>query len=289
MKKNKPEKEYLRSFFKGNHFLFAVVLVLQITACFFQVGCSWLLGAVTDCMTAGDWDGLIGIAGITLVALPAAALIIWLAHWTSARFSRRAMTQYKTLAYTRISAKGISAFSRENTGRYLSALTNDISSIEKQYLPYIPSMVEQIFGFVLALGVMLYCSPMLTLVLICSCALPLVVSIAMGGKYAALEQQVSEENETYTGRIKDLLSGFAVIKSFKAESETKQLFAASSNAVEQKKERQKRFAGGMNALSTAASLVAQLGTFIVGAFMAVRGDITAGTVLLFVNLCLFCK
>lgn len=285
MTRNAPEKEYFGSFFKGNHFLFALTIGLQMASGFFQVGCSWLLGAVTDCMTAGDRDGLIRIAVITVAALPVVALIIWLASWIQARFNRRAMSQYKALAYERISAKGISAFSRENTGRYLSALTNDISSIEKQYLPYIPSMVEQIFGFMLAMGVMLYCSPMLTLVLIGACALPLVVSIAMSGKYAELEQQVSAENETYTGRIKDLLSGFSVIKSFKAESETRQLFSDSSNAVEQRKERQKRFSGIVNAMSTAASLVAQLGTFVVGAFMAVRGDITAGTVLLFVNLC----
>lgn len=281
----KPEREYFRSFFKGNHLLFAVVLVMQLMGGILQIGCSWMLGAVTDAMAAGDEAGLVKIGLIVAAALPVVALLVWLASRAEAAFTRRAMTQYKELAFSKISGKGISAFARENTARYLSALTNDTASIESQYLGYIPSMVDQVSGFVLSLGVMLYYSPALTLVLIVTCALPILVSILMGGKYASLEQQVSDENEKYTAGIKDLLSGFAVIKSFKAERETQQIFTESSSRVERQKQRKKNFAGALNALSQTASLIAQLGTFLAGAFMAVRGDITPGTVLIFVNLC----
>lgn len=285
MKHHKPEREYYRSFFQGNRLLFAVVLILQMSGSFIQVLCSWMLGAVTDAMTTGNKDGLIQIGLAAAVVLPAVAILIWIGQRLQSSFIRRAMTQYKTLAFSRISQKGISAFARENTSRYLSALTNDATAIENQYLGYIPSMIEQIFGFVLALGVMLYYSPALTLVLILASALPIVASLLMSGKYAALEQQVSDGNEEYTAGIKDLLGGFAVIKSFKAEKETDQIFARGSDKVERQKALKRNYEGALNAVSTAASLVTQLGTFLVGAFMAVNGDITPGTVLLFVNLC----
>ena len=285
MKKTNPSKPFYNTFFKGNRLLFALVMLLQISSGFLQVGCSWVLGFVTDCMATGNLEGLTQCAIWTAIAILAAALLTWIHRRASARCTRRAMTQYKALAYRAITAKSISAFSRENTGRYLSALTNDIRTVEQQYLPYILQMAEQLFGLLLSLGVMLWYSPLLTLVLLGSCLLPLVVTIAMGGTYAKLEQQVSDVHEDFTGRIKDLISGFSVIKSFKAEKETEALFASASNGVEQKKEAQRRYSGVMDSLSIATAVAAQLGTFIAGAFMAIRGDITAGTVLMFVNLC----
>lgn len=285
MKKQKPERPFFQAFFHKNCLCFGVILVLQLLASTFQALCSWVLGAVTDAMAIGDWDGLIQIGIGILVALPVITILSWIAQRAQAAFTRRAMTQYKALAFSKISAKGISAFARENTAQYLSAMTNDATTIENQYLAYIPQLVEQLASFVLALAMMLYYSPLLTLVLLGTCALPVLVSVLMSGKYATLEQQVSDENARYTASIKDLISGFSVIKSFKAEQETGHIFADSSSRVETKKANKRNYGGLLNALSMAASIAAQLGTFVIGGLMAVRGQITPGTVLIFVNLC----
>lgn len=285
MKRHKTEHQFFQAFFHKNRLLFALILALQLLASTFQALCSWVLGAVTDAMAAGDWNGLIQIGIGILIVLPIVAVLSWIGHRTQAAFTRRAMTQYKALAFSKISAKGISAFARENTAQYLSALTNDTTTIENQYLTYIPQLVEQLAGFVLALAIMLYYSPLLTLVLLVTCALPVLVSILMSGKYAALEQQVSDENGRYTAGIKDLLSGFAVIKSFKAEQETGRIFEKSSSRAEKAKAAKRNYGGLLSALSMSASLAAQLGTFLAGGLMAVRGHITPGTVLIFVNLC----
>lgn len=285
LKNQKPEREYIRAFFRGNHLNFIATMVLSALGGTFVVAASWLLGAVTDCMTTGDMDGLIRLVWITVLGIPVISAVFWLGQRVKAIFIRRAMTQYKTLAFSRLSRKGISAFSRENTSRYLSALTNDAMSIENQYLENIPNLLENVISFVASLGVMLYCSPMLTLVLVIASAFPIVVSLAMSGRYAQLEKSVSDENEVYTGRIKDLLSGFSVIKSFKAETETQRLFDGTSDRVEQAKEQKRSFAAVLGAASNAAGIVAQMGTFLAGAYMALRGDITPGTVMLFVNLC----
>lgn len=285
MKQNKSEWDYIQSFFRGNNLNFAVTIVLSALAGTFGVAASWMLGAVTDCMTAGDMDGLGRVAVLTAVAVPVLCFVLWLVGRVKARFMRRAMSQYKALAFSRLCRKSISAFSRENTARYLSALTNDAISIENQFLEYIPYLVENIFSFAVSLGVMLYCSPVLTLVLVIASAFPIVVSLAMSGRYAALEKEVSDENEVYTGGIKDLLSGFAVIKSFKAEQETQRIFGDASDRTEQVKERKRGFAALVGAASNGAGIIAQLGTFLAGAYMAINGDITPGTVMLFVNLC----
>ena len=284
-RKLRPEREYTRAFYKGNYLNFITVVLFSAVSGTFGVAASWVLGEVTDCMTAGDMAGLVRTAWITAVGIPVLCGLIWLYLRFRARFVRRAMTQYKAQAFCRISRKGISAFSRENTGRYLSALTNDANSIESQYLNYIPVLVENVFSFLVSLGYMLYCSPLLTLVLILASAFPVVASLTMSGRYAKLEQAVSDANESFTGRVKDLLSGFSVIKSFKAERETQTLFETSSARTELVKERKSSYAALVNAVSSGAGLITQLGTFLVGAYMALQGRITPGTVMMFVNLC----
>ena len=132
-------------------------------------------------------------------------------------FICRALAQYKALAFRNLSEKSISAFSRENTGRYLSVLTNDVSSVEENYLKRTFVLVYYILLFFGTLGMMFWYSPLLALATIALAALPLTASLLMGQELAAREKTVSDKNEGFVSQLKDLLSGFSVIKSFKAE------------------------------------------------------------------------
>lgn len=84
--------------------------------------------------------------------------------------------------------------------------------------------------------------------------------------------------------IKDLLSGFTVIKSFKSEAQVQKLFIRENNELEQAKCRRTMTSEGISMFSVAAMLVAELGIFLAAAYMAVSGKITAGVVIVFVQL-----
>lgn len=286
MKQNRIDlkREFLRTFYCKNKLNFTLAFLLCALGGTFMPAVSWLLGAVVDAMTMADMDYLCGLALQMAVVTVLAGLVSWLADRANARFLNRAVHQYKTLAFQKISGKGISAFSGENTGRYLSALTNDVSAIEQQYLEKLLTMVDCCVSFTLALGLMLWFSPALTAVVLIGAALPLLVSVALSPRAAVLETEVSQENENFMARNKDLLSGFSVLKSFKAEKEAEALFLAADSALEQTKRRKRNFAAVMNAVGNVAGLLMQLGMFVVGAVMAIRGSITPGTVLMFVNL-----
>lgn len=62
---------------------------------------------------------------------------------TSPRFVEKALVQYKNMIYSEISKKSISSFSTENTSTYLSALSNDAASIEKNYLSTIFPLIQK--------------------------------------------------------------------------------------------------------------------------------------------------
>lgn len=279
-------KPYFDAFYQGNRTLLILALVLVILNFPVSLVGSWLLGRVIDVITSGDLqqlkDTLIFTVGFIIVAF----LISVASYRARSRFICKALVQYKNLAFQKLSEKNISTFTRENTGSYISLLTNDVSSVEENYLRKSFLLLHYVLVFIGTLVMMFWYSPILTFATVFLAFLPMTASVFMGKEMAVREKEVSDRNEGFVAQLQDLLSGFSVIKSFKAEKEAWQMFAAASQEVEEKKFRRYWWECLLTAVSqNLCADILQFGIFLAGAYLAVRGDITAGTVLIFVNLC----
>ena len=278
-------KPYLRAFYEGNRLRWTAAMAFNILSTVNMLFCSWVLGAVIDAAAALDRARLFRLLWICGCFLPFAIVIGLGETRCKTLFFRRAMEQYKSLAFRRLSEKSISAFSQENTGRYLSTLTNDAVTIQTDYLNNSFTVVYSALQFCLALLMMLGYSPLLTLSVVLLSVLPMAVSLLLGQGLTPREKAVSDQNERFVSLVKDLLGGFSVIKSFKAEEEARSLFDESNSLIEEKRMERQWWRGILNIAGGTAGFFMQFGVFFVGAFLALRGSITSGTVLIFVNLC----
>lgn len=285
MRKTSDRTLYTRAIFRGNRLCFGVALALICTGTLWNLIISYLLGHILDIMTTGN---LTQLAHTTLFCLGLSAVIFvteLVMYRAKSRFIHRGLAQYKDLAFSRLSQKSIRAFTQENTGRYLSALTNDTNSLEENYLNQSFLLVSQVLLFFGSLGMMLWYSWKLALAAILLSLIPIAVTLATGGKLAAQEKKVSEQNESYVSMLKDLLSGFSVVKSFKAEEQARSRFAQANAHLEHVKEGRRWFSCLITAAATCLGFLVQFGIFLFGAYLAISGEITAGTVLIMVNLC----
>lgn len=276
---------YTRAIFQGNRLCFVIALLFTCAGTLWNLIVSYLLGYILDIMTTGN---LAQLAHTTLFCLGLSAVIFLsqlALYRAKTRFIHRGLAQYKDLAFSHLSQKSIRAFSQENTGRYLSALTNDTNSIEENYLNQSFLMVSQVLLFFGSLGMMLWYSWKLALATILLSLIPIAVTLATGGKLAAREKKVSEQNEGYVAMLKDLLSGFPVIKSFKAEGQVLSRFTQTNASLEHTKEGRRWYASFISILGSCLGFLVQFGIFLFGAYLAIRGEITPGTVLIMVNLC----
>ena len=181
--------------------------------------------------------------------------------------------------------KSIHSFSNERTSTYISALSNDAASIENNYLLKLFSLVENMIIFFGAFAMMIYFSPLLTLVAVVLSLIPVVISLLTGSRLAVQETAVSDRNESFVGLLKDTLGGFSVIKSFRAETEAFRLFAVANGSTEAAKCRRRRTECIITAVGAIAQTIAQFGVFLFGAWLAMTGrGVTAGVVLVFVQL-----
>ena len=85
--------------------------------------------------------------------------------------------------------------------------------------------------------------------------------------------------------LKDCLVGFSVIKSFRAESQMRRLFAEKVREVSDAKCLRRKMSILVQMLSVSAGSIVQFGVFLIGAYLSLSGaGLSAGTVLVFVQL-----
>jgi ABC-type multidrug transport system fused ATPase/permease subunit len=279
-------RPFVKELFRNNKFNLVMTVLAAFLAAVSELVISWTIKGISD-LISGDttirFGTLLFIAGIGFALM----LIAWALDRTFlSRFRARAMQQYRKYVFDRLLEKGIQAFSSENSARYLSALSNDANTIEQDYVRMLQNTIQVGITFVGALGMMLWYSPLLTLIAIGFSLLPIIVSVVLGNKAAVAEKNVSDRKERYTGMLKDVLSGFAVIKSFKAEKNIDRIHDESNNSVADAAKTREKVKLHVSYASGLAGGVLQFGVFFVAAALALsgKGGITAGTAIVFVQL-----
>lgn len=263
-----------------------MVGVFGLAADAFSLMISKLLMAITDVIAEGQGlDALAEVALKTLAVLAGIFVCGSLYAVFNGRFVRNAMIGYKKKVMSLITEKDVFAFKGESSATYISALTNDATTIENGYLGGIIGLISQSFLFVGALTLMLLESPLLTLITIGLLLIPVAVSLLTGKSLVGLEKETSEKNTGFVASISEILRGFSVVKCFKAEQEVKKTVDDASEVLEQVKCKKSILKSIIGFIGSLAGAGTQFGLFLIGALLAIRsGGITAGTLLLFVNL-----
>lgn len=279
-------RPFVKELYRKNKFNLLMTVLAALLTSASKLVISWTIKGISD-LISGDADISFG----TLIFVAASGFVLLILAWVLDRaflpaFRARAMRQYRKYAFERLLEKGIQAFSGENSARYLSALSNDANTIEQDYLRMLQKVIEVGVTFVGALGIMLWYSPLLTLVAIGFSMIPIIVSVVLGNKAAVAEKNVSDKKERYTGMLKDVLSGFSVIKSFKAERNISDIYDESNKSVAGAVKTREKVLLHVNYSSGIAGGILQFGVFFVAAALALSGraGITAGTAIVFVQL-----
>lgn len=246
----------------------------------------WLQQQIID--TVSGAPGSLEIRVLTVLTIGICLLIIpfkALTYFSLPQFMSKAMTQFKNFAFGKLTQKNIASFRSEATSVYLSAFSNDLAMIETNFLEKQYILVFNIVWAGGAMILMLIYSPILTVTAIGFFILPIIVSMITGARLEKAEKAVSERNAGFVAFLKDILSGFSVIKSFRAETAAINLMEQSSTAVENAKCKKRKISTVLSAIGGIAGLTAQLGTFLIGAILSLSGwRITPGILLAFIEL-----
>lgn len=278
------KKKETSVFFENNKLLFAVSTVFLIIVNILSCVYAYIMQVLLDACTGGNVKQLVTIL-VEIISLFLAFFIAqMILNKIRCAFVRRSMSQYKNKVFNLLSHKSIASFVNERTSSYVSILTNDVIVIENGYINGLFDIISMCTSLAGALLLMIWYNWIMTLVVLFLCIVPIVMSVFIGDKIAHLEKNISDKNEKFVSIIKDLLMGFPVVKSFQAEEQAINLFCDENTDLEKGKEKRKAAEGTIKIIANEVGSFIQIAVFLMGAFLAIKGYITAGVVIAFVQL-----
>ena len=281
----KKNREFIHQLYYKNRINFIVTIILTIAMSSLNLMISWLIQQIMDCTANQDMQALVRSAWIVIIVVVIYTIANVMYRAVYPRFLQRAMQQYRDYTFSRLTQKSLRSFSKEGTALYVSALTNDCTSIENNYLAATFTLIELLFCFLGALIMMLYYSPVMLVLAVALSFLPVAVSMTAGNRLTEQEKEISKKNERFVSIVNELLSGFPVIKSFRAETQASRLFSQRNEQAEEAKKNKRRTEQLISLLANDAGIIAQMGIFLAGAWLAISGKgVTAGVVIVFVQL-----
>lgn len=281
----KKSREFTHQLYYKNRINFIVTIILTIAMSSINLMISWLIQQIMDSMENQNMQAVVRCAWIAASVVIAYTVANAVYRAVYPRFLQRAMQQYRDYAFSRLTQKSLRSFSKEGTALYVSALTNDCTSIENNYLAATFTLIEFLFCFLGALIMMLYYSPVMLVLAVALSFLPMAVSMTAGNRLTEQEKEISKKNERFVSIVNELLSGFPVIKSFRAETQASRLFSQRNEQAEEAKKNKRRTEQLISLLANDAGIIAQMGIFLAGAWLAISGKgVTAGVVIVFVQL-----
>ncbi|WDV44921.1 ABC transporter ATP-binding protein [Clostridiaceae bacterium M8S5] len=280
----KIKSAYIKQFYKNNKLNFSMSIFICILGAIFNIVNAFLLQQLIDVATGGTLEKLKVVILKYIIFMVMFLVIYLLKRCFINNYVERAMKQYKDYAFNNLLKKNMNAFGGNVTSKYISIFTNDLNVIESGYVKSAITIFAQGLQFVLAILAMAYMNFTLMAIVVTASILSIIVSILFGNSLSKMDQELSKINEKFIATVKDMLTGFPIIKSFKVEKEVFAQFNLSNKAVEYSKKRKKRKAELIEMISGEAGLALALVTYGVGAYFSIKGVITAGTVVAFIQL-----
>jgi len=243
-----------------------------------------LVGNVVDRVLIGGDTKALGVLIAGLAAVYAGhSLTMWLQNFTMIRIAQQTVYTMRKRLFRHLHAIPLAFFDRRQHGELMSRATNDMENVSST----LNSSVIQIFSSVLTLtgtiSVMLWLSPALTAV-----TLTVVPALFFGMKWiTARTGRLFKLQQNHLGElngiIQETLSGQRIVKMFSREQRVIAKFREKNDRLKNSGFWAQTYSGFipklMNLLNNASyALIAA-----VGGWLAVRGLVSVGTIVIFVE------
>ena len=199
-------------------------------------------------------------------------------------YLRRALTQFKNYVFAKILAQPVSRYASGDTAKFISAFSNDLNAIEQNYLIGELNLFAEILNYLATAVVLLVLNLPLGLVLIVSSLLAILVSYRFGGRVVRNETESMAKASDFVAQTQDLLNGFPVIKSFRAEQQIMTVFSRKNVDLESTKQQRRASNDTVSIVGNISAILVTTVFLSVGFLMAFNGLISVGRIIGFYEL-----
>lgn len=197
---------------------------------------------------------------------------------------RQIMSRYKNKMFKSILDRDYREFSKEKSGKFISILTENMKKIEQDYLHQYFNISKNISLMIFSLVAMFIGNWFLTLLVIIASIIPMMISGFIGQKSASLQNSSMIADQKYLAKVKDILAGFLVIKSFNVKEAIRQDYKNESEKLDEIYFIKGKFDVLSNVISKLSGMIVFLVAFGGGMYLVFGGHTTIGSVTAIVQL-----
>ena len=146
---------------------------------------------------------------------------------------RQIMSRYKNKVFQSILDRDYRDFSKEKSGKFISVLTENMKKIEQDYLHQYFNISKNLSLMIFSLLAMFIGNLYLTLLVIIASIIPMMISGFIGKKSAYLQKSAMIADQKYLAKVKDILAGVLVIKSFNVKEAIRQDYRNESEKLDE--------------------------------------------------------
>ena len=197
---------------------------------------------------------------------------------------RQIMSRYKNKVFQSILDSDYRDFSKEKSGKFISVLTENMKKIEQDYLHQYFNISKNLSLMIFSLLAMFIGNWFLTLLVIIASIIPMMISGIIGQKSASLQKRAMIADQKYLAKVKDILAGFLVIKSFNVKDAICEDYSHESEKFDEINFIKGKFDVLANVISQLSGMIVFLVAFGGGMYLVFNGHTTIGSVTAIVQL-----
>ena len=197
---------------------------------------------------------------------------------------RQIMSRYKNKVFQSILDRDYRDFSKEKSGKFISVLTENMKKIEQDYLHQYFNISKNLSLMIFSLLAMFIGNWFLTLLVIIASIIPMMISGFIGQKSTSLQNRAMIADQKYLAKVKDILAGFLVIKSFNVKEAIRLDYSHESEKLDEIYFIKGKFDVLANVISQLSGMIVFLVAFGGGMYLVFNGHTTIGSVTAIVQL-----
>ena len=274
----------MKKIWKNNLNILLPLFVVMFIYISLEIGVAMFFGYVIDSASGAINMQFSKVMIYTFALLITESVFKWIYEVMSYKFVAKMSLDTKIYIFNNLIKQDIESFYNNDVGDKISILTNDINTIETEYFRTFLNLVKSGFLFLFAFGTIFYVSYQMTIALMILSIISFVFGNIPMKNLKTFKEKFSNSQSEYTARTSEYFNGYETIKLFGLEKFISNVFYNNSkNVYDKGLAYQKRYSL-VTMISYFFGGFTFLGGFVCGGYLAYKGFITLGQMIVCVQL-----
>ena len=269
----------MKYYIKQNKMLFISTFLVSVIASLGYVFMAILLQQLLDIAVEKDMQLFIRMVLFSIFYFAVLGIFLYLQSLLSKKVICKIMRQIRSDVFQGTVNHSIEDFNKMNTADYISIITNDVKMIEDNFLIPLFEVIQYAVIFTASFLLMIYFDIIVTICVIVAIVIMFLIPSFLGNSLEKRQKKYSSKLADFTVSLKDILSGFEIIKSYSMKRYVIQRFSKENDETINSKYSVDRLLALNEGVSSFLALMVQIVVLFLSAYFIITGRITVGTLL----------